>query len=379
MKKILLVVAALVWLAALSSAASAQEKRSATKRVTKTITRSNDDSLVTVESSDADDAMSDGDNDGREQIIIRKNTDKNVNVDLNIQIHGDKVTVNGKDIEDFTDKDISILKNKIMVFDGRGFNRGPGELRLSPFRAQSDNFNFNREDPMFRQELKNKLHFDMKPRAVLGVRLEKADEDGARVAEVTDGSAAEKAGIKEGDIITRVNEITISNPAQLTKTIATFKPGEKVTITYKRGKKQDKTTAVLGKSDDSEFFMMPDGQSFKGQDFKFDFKPEFDGMGDGFMTMRDRPRLGIKAQDVEEGKGVKVIDVDDESPAGKAGVKEGDIITEFNGAAVNSADDLVKASRDAHEKSAIDVKVMRDGKEQSLQIKIPKKLKTANL
>jgi serine protease Do len=390
MKRILLLVAAVALLAIVSTSANAQTRKPAKRQITKTIERSDDgQGTVTIESTDVDDELiNDSDTGGREQIIIRKNTDKNVNVDLNIQIHGDKVTVNGKDIEDFNDKDISILKNKIMVFDGRGFQRPQGFARVSPFRAQSDNFNhnYNFEYNNDRAKLNNsdfKLKLDKLQRnmnrPVLGVRLESADEQGAKIVEVTENSGADKAGLKEGDIITKVNETTISNPAQLTKTIGEFKPGDKVTITYKRGKKQEKLTAVLGKSEDMRLFMGPDVQAFNGQDFNFDFQPRLDGLGEGLMAIGGRPRLGIKAQDVEEGKGVRVIDVDEESAAGKSGIKEGDIITDFNGVAVNSADDLVKASRDAHEKSTIDVKVLRDGKEQSIQIKIPKKLKTANL
>ena len=95
--------------------------------------------------------------------------------------------------------------------------------------------------------------------------------------------------------------------------------------------------------------------------------------------MDHSPKLGIKAQDTEEGKGVKVLDVADESLAEKAGIKEGDIITEFDGKTINSADDLAEAAQDAREKSSMKVQLTRDGKSQTIEIKIPKKLKTANL
>ena len=54
------------------------------------------------------------------------------------------------------------------------------------------------------------------------------------------------------------------------------------------------------------------------------------------------PKLGISVQDTDDGKGVKVIEVDEESNAAKAGVKENDIITNFNGKEVNSADEVAK-------------------------------------
>jgi serine protease Do len=92
-----------------------------------------------------------------------------------------------------------------------------------------------------------------------------------------------------------------------------------------------------------------------------------------------RPRLGIKAQDTEDGKGVKVLDVDGESAAEKAGIKKDDLITEFDGKKVTNTDELASAARESKEKPAIKITFNRDGKSQTVEIKTPKKLKTANL
>jgi len=104
--------------------------------------------------------------------------------------------------------------------------------------------------------------------------------------------------------------------------------------------------------------------------------PRIEAMPDmgpnSFMFSTGRPRLGIKAQDTEDGKGVKVLDIDDESAADKAGIKEGDIITEFDGKPVNSADELAAGARTAKDKSSIRLKINRDGKSQDVEVKIPK-------
>ena len=76
---------------------------------------------------------------------------------------------------------------------------------------------------------------------------------------------------------------------------------------------------------------------------------------------------------------MKVLDVDDESAAEKAGIKKDDVITEFDGKKVNSTDELASAARESKEKPAVKVTFNRDGKSQSVEIKTPKKLKTANL
>ena len=95
----------------------------------------------------------------------------------------------------------------------------------------------------------------------------------------------------------------------------------------------------------------------------------------------NQPKLGIKAQDTEDGKGVKVLEVDEESAAAKAGIKEGDIITSFDGKAINSVNELVDGNRAVREakKISLPVEFLRDGKTQKAEIRVPRKLRTAEL
>ena len=89
--------------------------------------------------------------------------------------------------------------------------------------------------------------------------------------------------------------------------------------------------------------------------------------------------MGLSVQDTDEGKGVKVIEVDEESNAAKAGVKEEDVITEVDGKAVNNTDDMVKLIRESKEKFSVMIKLQRSGKSQNIEVKMPKKIKTADL
>ena len=106
-------------------------------------------------------------------------------------------------------------------------------------------------------------------------------------------------------------------PSELTKAIGKFKPEDKVTVTYKRDGKENKATVTLGKNrSSSSFGYITPGTELQGlNDMHFDF----DDNSHFFGNLR--PRLGIKAQDTEEGKGVKVLEVADESLAEKAGIK----------------------------------------------------------
>ena len=90
-------------------------------------------------------------------------------------------------------------------------------------------------------------------------------------------------------------------------------------------------------------------------------------------------KLGLSIQDTEDGEGVKVLDVNNDSPAEKAGLKKDDIITEVGGAKVKNTDEARELLKLYAEKGAYKIKAKRNGNEMSFDIKIPKKLKTANL
>ena len=74
-----------------------------------------------------------------------------------------------------------------------------------------------------------------------------------------------------------------------------------------------------------------------------------------------------------------MIEVDGESNAAKAGVKENDIITHVNDKEVNSADEVSKLVKESKDKPNLSLKIKRDGKAQTIQVKMPRKLKTADL
>ncbi|MGB8194248.1 MAG: PDZ domain-containing protein [Chitinophagaceae bacterium] len=287
-----------------------------------------------------------------DEVIIITKTNKDAKV--TVEVKDGEVTVNGKPIDDFKDDDISVRRSRSLLNGARAYT-------VSPFRG-GQTWNYDG-------------FMDMKDRAYLGVTTEKNDK-GARITDVGEKTAAGKAGLKEGDIITRVGETKIEDHDDLTTAIRKHKPEEKVAITYLREGKERSETVTLGKTSGSySITTAPRMQGLADLEPSFDFKSDF---GQGFSYF-GRPRLGIHAQDTEDGKGVKVLSVDDESPAEKAGIKDGDIITEFDGKETNSADQLAEAARATKDKSSMSVKLRRNGSAQTVEVKIPKKLKTANL
>ena len=149
--------------------------------------------------------------------------------------------------------------------------------------------------------------------------------------------------------------------------------GDKVTINGKPAEDYKDDDVEIMKDDDFLMAPMPSG------DFAFAPNGGFNVMGDDFMreVHSNKAFLGVMTKKVPDG--AQVTEVTKESAAEKAGLKEGDIITEFDGKSVNSADELVEAAKGSKDKNSITVKYTRDGKAQTAEIKIPKKLKTTNL
>lgn len=294
-----------------------------------------------------------------ETITIRKKNDSKEKI--TIVVDGDNITVNGKPIEDMKDADIEVLR-------GRGI--GPLMPKIRERLAPMGGLKMFKEGFPFSGNT-----------AFLGVVSEKTDK-GAKISSVEKESAAEKAGLKKDDIITKIGDTKIEGSDDLYDAIGKYKPEEKVTITYLRDGKQATATTTLGKNKTSS----PKMFSFNGDDFNGDFKnnfnfsmpkiPRMDGME---FNYNRRPRLGLEIQDVEEGKGVKILDVDSDTPAGKAGLQKDDVITEIDGKTIASVDDLRTKVRDMKEGDSIKVTYQRAGKTQTTDLKFPKKLKTADL
>ncbi len=100
------------------------------------------------------------------------------------------------------------------------------------------------------------LKYKVVQRALLGVSIQEVDAklasekklstlSGVYVQGMTDGSAAAKAGLKTGDIITQINGVSVNTSSQLQEQVARFRPGDQVKVTYVRGDKENLVTATL--------------------------------------------------------------------------------------------------------------------------------------
>ena len=292
-----------------------------------------------------------------QQIIITRkgNTDGKTIIEVN----GDKVLVDGKEVKD-KDGDVTVRTHKIKDASAYRGAYVPG------------NFNFN-----FDMDHNNALTLfkEDENRAMLGVMTDDHEKKGAKITSITKETAAEKAGLKKDDIITKIDEDKIEDAEDVTAAIRKHKPGEKVSITFLRAGKEQKVTAELGKWK---------GIRMGADNFRIMAPEVWEGVPGTPRTpfafgMGGAPKLGLSVQDTEDGKGVKVVEVDEDSNAAKAGLKEDDIITHINNEEINSADAIAKEVRASKEKASVQLKVLRNGKSQNIEVKIPRKLKTADL
>lgn len=112
-------------------------------------------------------------------------------------------------------------------------------------------YNFNWND----SSNGNPFVFDMaeETHGFLGVYLEDGD-DAVVITGVEEGSAAEKAGLQEGDILLEINNNKMRSYDDVVDFMAKTKPGEKVSITYERAGKKKTTDAELKESNNTYFF-----------------------------------------------------------------------------------------------------------------------------
>lgn len=212
---------------------------------------------------------------------------------------------------------------------------------------------------------------------MLGVTPDE-DSKGAKITSVSEGSAAAKAGLKEGDIITKIDSEKVTEADDVSRIIRSHKPGDKVSITFLRNGKEQKETVELGKWKGAVMPNLPKvtmPEEWRGEFPHIEVAPG----GQGWTISGPSPRLGLSIQDTDDGKGVKVIEVDEDSNAGKAGIKEGDIITRVDDKEVNSTDEVSRKVRENRSKPSTKFQVLRNGKTQTIEVRTPRKIKTADL
>jgi S1-C subfamily serine protease len=154
--------------------------------------------------------------------------------------------------------------------------------------------------------------------------------EGVVIAQVLEGSAAEEAGLQIGDMILSVDGEVVANGETLVDLISGYAPGDTVTLEVRTGEDDPRSVEVtLGaREDDAErAFLGVQVTTANFQPIDPESMPFHFGMP--FPDGRMQPMEGVLIQQVAE-----------ESPAAEAGLSAGDLITEVDGEAVATFEEL---------------------------------------
>ncbi|WP_312760821.1 Do family serine endopeptidase [Epilithonimonas sp.] len=149
--------------------------------------------------------------------------------------------------------------------------------------------------------------------------------DGIYVTEVTGNSGAEDAGIRTGDIITKIDGTNIGSFADLSFAIGSRRPGDKVTVTYTRNGKPNTVTVTL-----------KDQKGGTSSRSKEDLTVS-EKIGSEFEPLSDRVKTNYGLE-----SGVLAKNVAEDGEMDKIGVVDNFIVMEINGKPVNSQKDVEK-------------------------------------
>jgi serine protease Do len=193
-------------------------------------------------------------------------------------------------------------------------------------------------------------------RGQLGVYVQPVTEDlaqslglkGARgvlVSSVQKGSAAEKAGLRQGDVITAVNGSAVNDANELRNLVAATAPGSDVTLTIVRDGREQQVKATLGELTENGNGAGGQGEPEGGE--------QSEGGKLGLNVAPLTPELASRLHLSEDKQGLVVTGVDPSGPAADAGLQQGDLIEQANRQPLKSVEDLRAAIQNAGERPVL--------------------------
>lgn len=179
------------------------------------------------------------------------------------------------------------------------------------------------------------LEFGEVQRAFIGVILEDLDADlgkrkdiidlnGVYVSGLNVGGAAEESGVKEGDVILKIQDVAVNNVPELQEQVGRFRPGDKVQLTINRAG-TEKVISITLKNKNGETRLIKYADSVR-EELGAEFSP---------ISSNEKNTLniqhGLRVKSIKEGRLRNI------------GIKEGFIITNVGDKIVNSLEDLTEA------------------------------------
>jgi membrane-associated protease RseP (regulator of RpoE activity) len=215
---------------------------------------------------------------------------------------------------------------------------------------------------------------------------------GVGITQVAKDSPAEKAGLRKDDVILRFDSENVTSTRKLTRLVSEVAPDQSVRLGISRGGSEQEVSVTIGKRNESmnagEGFrafppmqampdlrglITPDGRG--GNVWKWE-GPEQGGDGMVFAFGNNR-RIGVSTMQltkqladyfgIADGQGVLVTSVAEDSPAAKAGIKAGDVITAIDGEKVAGAGDVARGINKKKEGDVM-LTVIRKGNQRTITV-----------
>jgi serine protease Do len=218
--------------------------------------------------------------------------------------------------------------------------------------------------------------------------LKLSAERGVLLGKIVPDSPAAKAGLKENDIVTEINGQRVEGAAQFRRMIHETPAGRSIQLTVWRDGRSQTISATLGKSEERRHAMKMVAPTPGAFAFRMPEIPDIPSMewNGNMIFSGGQPRLGIDAEDISgqlgsffgapDGEGILVREVNSGSPAEKAGVKAGDVITSVNGERIRTVGELreklaaKREDKDAKDRT-VKLGVLRNKGEISLNVELP--------
>lgn len=217
-------------------------------------------------------------------------------------------------------------------------------------------------------------------RGWLGVSMDSKDGK-VQILQVVKSSPAEKAGIRKGDVIKKINGETIKTTGEVQKIVRAFKPEQKVKIELTRVKKPQAVLVVIGELKEGKRMAAQSYSYYYNQGINAPF-PEFREsipapenfvyhvVGSRILGVEVAPLTPELAKEfnVEEGTGLMVTRVHKATTAEKAGLRPADIIVKVGNQRINNNNDLRKALDELEDNEVVPVELYRRGKMKKIEV-----------
>ena len=222
-------------------------------------------------------------------------------------------------------------------------------------------------------------------KAGLGVIVSNVEDEGrsgALIIEVFKGSEAANIGLQKDDVIIEANGKAVNKPSDLTDIVEDADEGDELQLTILReGNKKtfaaklkpfDATPHVFHLSEDDADLYFDMSQPHGGDDLTL-VKPFPETNKGGYLGIQVKELSDQLKSYFEVKKGVLIEDVKNDSPAEKAGLKAGDVITAINDRDINDHQDLIRTINYYNPDEEVSVNYVRKGENKKLKVKLAKK------